>query len=736
MTRYSEVSYTYSGGSKVFTIPFSYLKTEHINVFIDDVEATDFEFNTASQIQVNDEITSGQVVKIVRTTPIDSRMVNFNDRSVLNAQQQNLDSNQLFNVVQEVYDRNGNFTEDIQTQVDTANTNASAAVSTANTANSKADTAVSTANAAETKADNAVSTANSASSVANTASTNATNAVNTANSASSTATAASNKVDEFAEDIETVIEAAEDIEQFHEAINTCNQKATQATTAATNANTYATTASQKVTEITNLITDFNNQKGQINGIAPLDANAKLPIIHIPTGVELTANKDVANGYCGLDDAALIPLTHIPEIYADRELNNLSDFGNARLQFNPFQINNGTVNADGLNATLYKSTDTTLTCDPCTITTADGRTKEFTSTANYVVSSTPITKDVTWVQPVLSSNGTMGGSSFAVQATAHSGTNDAWKAFDNNNSTMYEVGNGQSPHLYMYNPKPLKVTAISVSSSSYPLRQFEVRASNDFSNWVVLTSGTASGNSYTISLSNNNNYYKYYDLHQTSSEGKNIQTIRLTAKYQETVSDADGTYYVLKNFEDGSLSLCKKLYYTDIENPASLTTGDYWLYTNKAPWSFKTYDGTDWQNANNMVAIGKVKIASGVITSVTNYKFNVAAWSSLWHTYGISKSASWFLPAVVVENYVNGKSWYRVWSDGWIEQGGYLSVTSSSATVNLLKSHANTNYNITLGSYQPTVGAGYAVVISSTKNSFVLDCNGLGSLSMWWQTAGY
>ena len=46
MTRYSEVSYTYSGGSKVFTIPFSYLKTEHINVFIDDVEATDFEFNT------------------------------------------------------------------------------------------------------------------------------------------------------------------------------------------------------------------------------------------------------------------------------------------------------------------------------------------------------------------------------------------------------------------------------------------------------------------------------------------------------------------------------------------------------------------------------------------------------------------------------------------------------------------------------------------------------------------
>lgn len=232
MTRYSEVSYTYSGGSKVFTIPFSYLKTEHINVFIDDVEVTDFEFNTTSQIQINDEITSGQVVKIVRTTPIDSRIVNFNDRSVLNAQQQNLDSNQLFNVVQEVYDRNDNFTVSIQTQVDTANTNASAAISTANTANSKADTAVSTANTAETKADNAVSTANSTISIANIASTNATNAVNTANSASSAATAASNKVDEFGQSIETVVEAASKINQLEQSVGEAKAAAQIATSKA------------------------------------------------------------------------------------------------------------------------------------------------------------------------------------------------------------------------------------------------------------------------------------------------------------------------------------------------------------------------------------------------------------------------------------------------------------------------------------------------------------------------
>ena len=37
----------------------------------------------------------------------------------------------------------------------------------------------------------------------------------------------------------------------------------------------------------------------------------------------------------------------------------------------------------------------------------------------------------------------------------------------------------------------------------------------------------------------------------------------------------------------------------------------------------------------------------------------------------TSSASKARPAVVVTNYVNGTSWYRVWSDGWIEQGGFV-----------------------------------------------------------------
>lgn len=66
----------------------------------------------------------------------------------------------------------------------------------------------------------------------------------------------------------------------------------------------------------------------------------------------------------------------------------------------------------------------------------------------------------------------------------------------------------------------------------------------------------------------------------------------------------------------------------------------------------------------------------------------------------SSTASKARPAVVIQNYVNGTSWYRVWSDGWIEQGGraYVYFSSSTAndgdnvtTISFLKAFTNTNY---------------------------------------------
>lgn len=53
--------------------------------------------------------------------------------------------------------------------------------------------------------------------------------------------------------------------------------------------------------------------------------------------------------------------------------------------------------------------------------------------------------------------------------------------------------------------------------------------------------------------------------------------------------------------------------------------------------------------------------------------------------------------VVVDAYQNGTEWYRVYSDGWIEQGGSIGTSTTSGyptyIITLLKPMANTNFNV-------------------------------------------
>ena len=60
----------------------------------------------------------------------------------------------------------------------------------------------------------------------------------------------------------------------------------------------------------------------------------------------------------------------------------------------------------------------------------------------------------------------------------------------------------------------------------------------------------------------------------------------------------------------------------------------------------------------------------------------------------TSTASKARPAVVVQNYLNGSSWYRVWSDGFIEQGGLVGASNpedTTYTITFLKKFTNTNY---------------------------------------------
>lgn len=54
---------------------------------------------------------------------------------------------------------------------------------------------------------------------------------------------------------------------------------------------------------------------------------------------------------------------------------------------------------------------------------------------------------------------------------------------------------------------------------------------------------------------------------------------------------------------------------------------------------------------------------------------------------------------IVETWQSGTSWYRVWSDGWIEQGGYLSWNGAWTTLTFNRPFTTTNYYINGGGYR-------------------------------------
>lgn len=84
---------------------------------------------------------------------------------------------------------------------------------------------------------------------------------------------------------------------------------------------------------------------------------------------------------------------------------------------------------------------------------------------------------------------------------------------------------------------------------------------------------------------------------------------------------------------------------------------------------------------------------------------------------------------------DGSSWYRVWSDGFIEQGGnYKSSDSSNFTVTLNKQMKTTYYHCDVpGGYNDTTGMGWGFAYDKTASNFkavVVEPKGT------WEVRGY
>ena len=249
----SYVTYTANGSTNQFDITFSYIDRTHIKVYVNNVEDSSFTFINDTRIQTSSTPTNGQVVKIDRDTPTSSRLVDFQDGSVLTETDLDKSANQNFFISQETVDEvadklgkandgifdatnvriknlatptsaNDAATKDyIDTQTTSAATSATNSANSATAAASSATSAASSATTATTKASEASTSETNASTSASTATTKASEASTSATAAASSATTASGHA------------------------TTATTKASEASTSASNASTSASTASTQAT---------------------------------------------------------------------------------------------------------------------------------------------------------------------------------------------------------------------------------------------------------------------------------------------------------------------------------------------------------------------------------------------------------------------------------------------------------------------------------------------------------
>ena len=132
-------------------------------------------------------------------------------------------------------------------------------------------------------------------------------------------------------------------------------------------------------------------------------------------------------------------------------------------------------------------------------------------------------------------------------------------------------------------------------------------------------------------------------------------------------------------------------------------------------------GTTW-NLEKVILLGSLmKTNTGNFTSMSIRKpLRVVDYGDLKEVVSI------------VETYKNGNSWYRVWSDGWVEQGGYKGANTN--TITFLKSFKDYSYylNILCIRNERTSG-GYQWVSGRTPTNATLLLN---EEPGFWYACGY
>ena len=136
---------------------------------------------------------------------------------------------------------------------------------------------------------------------------------------------------------------------------------------------------------------------------------------------------------------------------------------------------------------------------------------------------------------------------------------------------------------------------------------------------------------------------------------------------------------------------------------------------------------------------KIILPDQIETAINIYNESGVAWYYILDTTNTRFKLPRSTHGEIVEKYQNGTNWYRVWSDGWCEQGGVVTAPSSAQKGDFLIPFIDTNYTIvaspryTSGSFWQTP----AMIGPYSESQFYYGAyNGSTSNYMSWTACGY
>ena len=199
---------------------------------------------------------------------------------------------------------------------------------------------------------------------------------------------------------------------------------------------------------------------------------------------------------------------------------------------------------------------------------------------------------------------------------------------------------------------------------------------------------------------------------------------LTSLASITGLSSNGNYAVIKEKGSNPVSILSTKVTQGKIFPVSPADGDYHCLTATGLQTYKRVSGA-WVETQ-YVPIGTATVASNVISAVTSNRYNVNGYDGVGHN--------------IVETYSNGTSWYRKYSDGWIEQGGIQLKNATTIIITFPVVFKDTNYSfISSPFYNVAVPAAVAVDIPHIKTASNMTISSTSAAATYyvnWEAKGY